>query len=388
MQGGVSNEPMKRDYYEVLGVTRGASLDEIKKAYRKIAKENHPDVKPGDKKAEERFKEATEAYAVLSDPDKKAKYDQYGHAGVDFNGQGFGGFGDFSDFADFGLGDIFEMFFGGSGGSTRRNGPRKGADLRYDLSITLHEAAFGAKKEIEVPVSENCSHCGGSGAAPGTSPVTCSQCGGMGQVKTVQRTPFGQVSTTRTCPACNGEGKIITTPCEKCRGRGKVRVNKTIEVNIPAGSEEGLSLRYSGRGEAGERGGPNGDLYVVLSIKRHEFFERNGNDIYCEIPITFVQAALGDEISVPTLHGEVKMKIPEGTQTSKVFRLKGMGVPYRRGSGAGDQHVRVVVVTPVKLSEKQKDLLREFASVTTESQQMGKKSFWDKVKENVRDAMG
>jgi len=379
---------MKRDYYEVLGVTKTASLDDIKKAYRKIAKENHPDVKPNDKQAEERFKEATEAYAVLSNAEKKAKYDQYGHAGVDFNGQGFGGFGDFSDFSDFGLGDIFDMFFGGGGGGSRRNGPVKGSDLRYDLSITLHEAAFGAKKEIEIPVSDTCSHCGGSGAASGTQASTCSQCKGTGQVKSVQRTPFGQVATTRACTACNGQGKTIATPCEKCRGRGKVREVKKLEVNIPAGCEEGLSLRFSGKGEAGERGGPTGDLYVVMVVKPHEFFERNGNDIYCEIPITFVQAALGDEIDVPTIHGDVKMKIPEGTQTSKVFRIKGMGVPYRRGSGAGDQHVRVVVSTPSKLTENQKELLREFDRITPEIQQIGKKSFWDKVKDNVRDAMG
>jgi molecular chaperone DnaJ len=381
---------MKRDYYEVLGVSKSSSLDEIKKAYRKIAKENHPDVKPNDKEAEERFKEATEAYAVLSSPEKKAKYDQYGHAGVDFNGQGgHGGFGDFSDFADFGLGDIFEMFFGGGmGGGQRRQGPRRGSDLRYDLTITLHEAAFGAKKEIEVPISETCPECKGSGAAPGTHPATCSQCGGSGQVRAVQRTPFGQVATTRACPTCNGQGTMISNPCKKCNGNGKVREVKKIEVNIPAGSEEGLSLRYSGRGEAGEKGGPPGDLYVVLLVKPHEFFERRGNDIYCEIPITFVQAALGDEIDIPTIHGEVKMKIPEGTQTSKVFRIKGMGVPNRRGAGAGDQHVRVVVATPTKLTDRQKELLKEFGKITPAEQQMGKKSFWDKVKENVKDAIG
>jgi len=380
---------MKRDYYEVLGVSKNASLDEIKKAYRKIAKENHPDVKPGDKQAEERFKEATEAYAVLSNPEKRAQYDQYGHAGVDFNGQGgFGGFGDFSDF-DFGLGDIFDMFFGGGMGSgARRRGPTRGADLRYDLDITLEEAAFGAKKVIEIPLTETCVICGGSGAAPGTHPQTCTQCGGSGQIRTVQRTPFGQVATSRTCPSCHGQGTIITHHCSKCQGKGKVREVKKIEVNIPAGSEEGLSLRFSGKGDAGERGGPSGDLYVVLNILPHEFFEKRGNDIYCEIPITFVQAALGAEIEVPTIHGKVKLQIPEGTQTSRVFRIKGKGFPYRRGSGAGDQHVKVIVTTPTKLNEKQKQLLREFAKITSESQQLGKKSFWDKVKENVKDAIG
>ena len=244
---------MKRDYYEVLGVSRDATLDEIKKAYRKIAKENHPDVKPGDKEAEQRFKEATEAYAVLSNPEKRAQYDQYGHAGVDFNGQGgFGNFRDFdfSDF-DFGLGDIFDMFFGGGmGGSARRRGPTRGADLRYDLDITLEEAAFGAKKVIEIPLTETCSTCGGSGAAPGTHPQTCSQCGGTGQIRTVQRTPFGQIATSRTCPACNGQGTVIISYCPKCQGKGKIREMKKIEVNIPAGSEDGLSLRFSGKGEA------------------------------------------------------------------------------------------------------------------------------------------
>ncbi|UWG96861.1 molecular chaperone DnaJ [Dehalobacter sp. DCM] len=383
---------MKRDYYEVLGVSKSASADDIKKAYRKIAKENHPDVKPGDKQAEERFKEATEAYAVLSDPDKKAKYDQYGHAGVDFNGQGGfgGGFGDFSDFADFGLGDIFEMFFGGGGmgGSSRRQGPVKGADLRYDLSLTLHEAAFGIQKEIEIPVSVICKECGGGGAAPGTKPTTCSECGGTGQVRATQRTPFGQIATTRTCSVCGGQGTIISSPCSKCSGRGKVKEIKHVQVNVPAGTEDGLSLRYGGYGEAGERGGPSGDLYVVLNVEKDDFFKRQGNDIYCEIPITFVQAALGDEIDVPTLHGDIKMKIPEGTQTSKVIRLKGMGVPYRRGGGNGDQHVRVIVTTPTKLTERQKELLREFGTITSENQQMGKKSLWDKVKDNVRDAIG
>lgn len=380
---------MKRDYYEVLGVSKTADADEIKKAYRKIAKENHPDVKPGDKEAEERFKEATEAYAVLSNPEKRAKYDQFGHQGVDFNGQGggFGGF-DFSEFADFGFGDIFDMLFGGGGRGSRQRGPARGADMRYDLSITLEEAAFGTKKTIEVPLYETCTECQGSGAAAGTHPTTCTACQGTGQVRMVQRTPFGQVTTARPCPTCGGQGTIISSPCPKCNGKGKIRAVKSIEVNVPEGSEDGLSLRFGGKGEAGDKGGTPGDLYVVINVQRHEFFERRGNDIYCEVPITFVQAALGDEMEVPTLHGPMKMKITEGTQTSKVFRLRDVGVPNRRGSGNGDQYVRVVVATPTKLTDKQKELLKEFGNITSMSQQMGKKTIWDKVKENFKDALG
>lgn len=375
---------MKRDYYEVLGVPKTASEQEIKKAYRKLARENHPDVNPGDKAAEERFKEATEAYDVLGDPDKRARYDQFGHAGTDPNAGGFGGFG---GGGDFGFGDIFDMFFSGGGGQ-RRNGPSRGADLRYDLTISFEEAAFGAEKEIQIPRHETCSECHGSGAAPGTQPTQCTECHGTGQIKVSQRTPFGVIQTARTCPTCRGEGRTISSPCKVCNGQGTVRTVKTIKVNIPEGSEEGLNLRFTGSGEAGQKGGPSGDLYVVLHVKAHKFFEREGNDVYCEIPITFVQAALGAEIDVPTLDGNVKMKVPEGTQTSTVFRLRGHGIPYRRGSGRGDQHVRVVVATPTKLSDKQKELLREFGESASEQQQMGKKSFFDKVKENIRDAIG
>lgn len=375
---------MKRDYYEVLGVSKGASDQEIKQAYRKLARQYHPDVNPGNKEAEEKFKEISEAYDVLSDADKKARYDQFGHAGTDPNqAGGFGGGG----FGDFGFGDIFDAFFGGSGGG-RRNGPQRGADLRYDMSVTFEEAAFGVEKEVQIPRSETCPDCQGSGAAPGTHPGTCSQCGGSGQVRVTQRTPFGQIQTARTCPACHGEGKTITSPCRTCNGQGKVRKVKNIKINVPAGSEDGLNLRLNGDGEAGHRGGPPGDLYIVLHVKPHKFFERDGNDVYCEIPITFVQAALGAEVEVPTLDGNVKMKVPEGTQTATIFRLKGHGIPYRRGSGRGDQHVRVIVSTPTKLTDKQKQLLQEFGEVTSETQQMGKKSLFDKFKENLRDAMG
>jgi molecular chaperone DnaJ len=375
---------MKRDYYEVLGVTKSAGMDEIKKAYRAIARENHPDVNPGNKKAEERFKEATEAYAVLSDEEKRDKYDRFGHAGVDPGGTGFGGMN-----MDFNLGGIFDMFFGGGSGSGRRTGPARGADLRYDLTISLEEAAFGTEKSIEVPAAETCPECHGSGAAPGTSPEKCSQCNGTGTIRSIQRTPLGQMATTRSCPACGGTGSRIAHPCAKCSGRGKMQMVKEIKVTVPKGSEHGLNLRYSGRGEAGDRGGENGDLYVVLNIRPHEFFERRGNDIYCEIPISFVQAALGDEIEVSTLHGPVKLRIPEGTQTARVFRLRDKGVPYRRGNSNGDQHVRVIVVTPTKLSEQQKNLLREFGELSGGEppmrEQEGKKSFWTKLKETIQD---
>ncbi|CAA7599380.1 DnaJ domain protein [Acididesulfobacillus acetoxydans] len=375
---------MKRDYYEVLGLGKGAGDAEIKQAYRKLARQYHPDVNPGNKEAEEKFKEATEAYDVLSDPEKKARYDQFGHAGVDPNAGGFGGFG--GGFEG-GFGDIFDMFFGGGGGG-RHAGPQRGADLRYDMSLTFEEAAFGVEKEIQIPRLETCPDCQGSGAAAGTHPSTCSQCRGTGQVKTAQRTPFGQFQTVRTCPACHGEGKIVLSPCKTCAGQGKIRRVKTVNINVPAGSEDGLNLRLNGDGEAGAKGGPPGDLYIVLHVKPHKFFERQGNDVYCEVPITMVQAALGAEIEVPTLDGNVKMKVPEGTQTSSVFRLRGHGIPYRRGNGRGDQHVQVLVTVPTKLNEKQKELLREFAESASEQQQMGKKSFFDKVKENLRDAMG
>ncbi len=372
---------MKRDYYEVLGVERAAGESDIKQAYRKLARKYHPDVNPGNKEAEDKFKEATEAYDVLSDPDKKARFDQFGHAGMDPNQAG-GGFGDFGG----GFGDIFDAFFGGGG--QRRNGPARGSDLRYDMTITFEEAAFGAEKEIQIPRHETCTDCQGSGAAAGTHPTTCTQCQGTGQVKVVQRTPFGQIQTARTCPGCQGEGKKISSPCKTCAGQGKVRRVKNLKINIPAGAEEALQLRSTGDGEAGAKGGPSGDLYIVIHIKAHKFFERDGNDVYCEIPVTFVQAALGAEIEVPTLDGNVKMKVPEGTQTSTVFRLRGHGIHYRRGNGRGDQHVRVIVSTPTKLNDKQKQLLQEFGESATEHQQMGKKSLFDKFKENLRDAMG
>jgi molecular chaperone DnaJ len=368
---------MKRDYYEVLGVSKAAGNDEIKKAYRNIARENHPDVNPGNKEAEDRFKEATEAYAVLSDEEKRGRYDRFGHEGMDMGGQGFG--------MDIDLNSIFDMFFTGS---RQRNGPARGADLRYDLSVTLEEAAFGTEKSINIPAGEICSECQGSGASPGTSPEKCTQCNGTGSIRSMQRTLFGQMQMTESCPSCGGTGSKIAHPCSKCSGRGKVRVVKELKVSVPKGSEHGLTLRYAGRGEAGDRGGENGDLHVVISVKSHSFFERRGNDVFCEIPISFVQAALGDEIEVPTLHGMVKMKIPEGTQTNKVFRVRNMGVPYRRGNSNGDQHVRVIIHTPTKLTDKQKEILREFGETPGAGpppvREEGKKTFWEKVKDTAR----
>ncbi|NLI13474.1 MAG: molecular chaperone DnaJ, partial [Peptococcaceae bacterium] len=303
----------KRDYYEVLGVAKGASMDEIKKAYRKLARQYHPDANPDNPNAEARFKELSEAYMVLSDPEKRSNYDRYGHAGVD--GQGFGGFNGFGDFG--GLGYIFDMFFGGGG--RRRSGPEKGADIRSDLEITLKEAAFGLEREIKVPRTESCSTCGGSGAAAGTRPSTCSACNGTGQVQFAQNTPFGRVVQSHTCDRCRGTGKIIEKPCPTCRGTGQTRRTRSISVKVPAGVDNGSRLRVSGEGEAGLRGGPRGDLYVYIHVKPDRVFKRDGDDLICEMPISFVQAALGDELEIPTLEGTAKLKIPEGTQSGTVF---------------------------------------------------------------------
>ncbi|MGI6606736.1 MAG: molecular chaperone DnaJ [Peptococcia bacterium] len=357
----------KRDYYEVLGVEKNAGEAEIKKAFRKLARQYHPDVNPGDKTAEEKFKEINEAYEVLSDPEKRQRYDQFGHAGTDpngFGGGGFGGFGGFGGAGDFGgFGDIFDAFFGG-GTSSRKRGPEQGADLRYDLSLSFEEAAFGVEKDIEIPRLENCPTCHGSGAKPGTSPTTCSRCQGTGQIRITQRTALGHFQTIRSCPECGGEGKIIANPCSECRGKGKVRKNRKLHIKIPAGVDNDSRIRLSGEGEPGLRGGPPGDLYVFVEVRPHKLFERHGNDLYMEFPVTFVQATLGAEVQVPTLEGKAMLKIPEGTQTHTILRLKGQGIPYLRGNGRGDQHIRIVVVTPTKLSEEQKKTLRQFDDST------------------------
>lgn len=363
----------KRDYYEVLGVDKNASVDEVKKAYRKLARTYHPDVNKAED-AEAKFKEVKEAYDVLSDPQQKSQYDQFGH--TDPN-QGFGG-GAGGDFG--GFNDIFDMFFGGGGGRRNPNGPRQGADLQYTMTLEFKEAVFGKDTEIEIPREENCNTCSGSGAKPGTKPETCSHCGGSGQLNVEQNTPFGRVVNRRVCNHCEGTGKMIKDKCSTCGGKGKVRKRKKINVKVPAGIDHGQQMRVSGQGEPGVNGGPAGDLYVVFNVKPHEFFERDGEDIHCEMPLTFTQVALGDEIEVPTLNGKIKLKIPAGTQTGTNFRLRGKGVPNVHGRGQGDQHVIVRVVTPKNLSEKEKEIMREFAETNGSHTIEEQDSFFSKVK--------
>ncbi|QWU15014.1 molecular chaperone DnaJ [Paenibacillus sophorae] len=368
----------KRDYYEVLGLGKNASEDEIKKAYRKLARQYHPDVNKASD-AEAKFKEVKEAYDVLSDPQGRARYDQYGH--IDPNqgmGGGFGG-GDFGG----GLGDIFDMFFGG-GGRRDPNAPQRGNDLQYTMTIEFKEAVFGKETDITIPRTETCDTCFGSGAKPGTKPQTCSVCHGSGQQEVVQNTPLGRMVNRRPCSNCGGTGKIIKEKCSTCGGGGRVKKQRKIHVRIPAGVDDGAQLRMSGEGEGGLRGGPAGDLYIVIRVKPHDFFVREDDDILCEVPLTFAQAALGDEIEIPTLTEKVKLKIPAGTQTGTFFRLKGKGVPRLRGNGIGDQHVRVIVVTPSKLSDEQKDLLRQFASFDGENTHEQGQSFFDRMKRAFR----
>ncbi|SHJ46255.1 molecular chaperone DnaJ [Geosporobacter subterraneus DSM 17957] len=372
----------KRDYYEVLGLEKGANEQAVKKAYRKLAMQYHPDKNPGNKEAEEKFKEINEAYEVLSDANKRSRYDQFGHAGVGGNGdggfEGFSGYGGFDDI----FGDIFDMFGGGGfSGGRRRNGPQKGADLKYELGITFEEAAFGVEKDINVSRHESCGTCGGTGAKPGTSKKTCSKCNGSGEVRYAQRTPLGQFVNVKTCDVCHGEGSIIETPCKDCSGTGKVMKDKKIHIKIPAGVDTGSVIPLRGQGEPGIKGGPTGDLYIVLRVKPHEIFQRDGNDVICEMPITFVQAALGDELVVPTLDGKIKYKIPEGTQSGTIFRMKGKGIPSLRGYGRGDHYVKVIVEIPKKLNDKQKELLKRFADEMGEDVHEQRKTFFDKVKD-------
>ena len=356
----------KRDYYEVLGLQKGASEDEIKKAYRKLAKENHPDLHPGDRACEERFKEIGEAYEVLSDPEKKERYDQYGHAAFDPNSGFGGGFGDFGDFGDLGdiLGNIFGGGFGFGGAARSRTAPLKGESLRVRLAIGFEEAAFGCAKEITIPRIEDCEDCGGTGCKSGTSAESCPDCGGTGQVRVQQRTPFGVMASTADCRRCGGTGKLIKDPCPKCSGKGKVRRQRTISVNIPAGIDDGQTISLRGQGHAGVNGGPKGDLLITVSVRAHPLFERDGSSILFEMPISFVQAALGAEVEVPTLDGKVKYTIPEGTQTGTTFRLRGKGIPYLNGSSRGDQYVTVNIETPKNLTKEQKELLRKFGEAT------------------------
>jgi molecular chaperone DnaJ len=372
----------KRDYYEILGLEKTASKDEIKKAYRKLSKKYHPDLnkEPG---AEEKFKEIAEAYEVLSDDQKRARYDQFGHQDPN---QGFGGFSGFGSTEGFGgFEDIFSSFFGG-GSRTRRdpNAPRKGDDLQYRMTISFEEAVFGKEKEIEIPREETCDTCHGTGAKPGTSKETCSYCNGTGQISETVNTPFGQIVNRRTCSHCQGTGQMIKEKCSTCHGSGTVKKRKKIKVNIPAGVDDGQQLRVSGQGEAGVNGGPAGDLYIVFHVRASDKFERDGDDIYLELPITFAQAALGDEIEVPTIYGKVKMKIPAGTQSGDRFRLKDKGVKNVHGYGNGDQHVIVKIKTPKKLTEKQKELLREFASISGDIPDEQSSSLIDKLKKKFK----
>ena len=351
---------IKRCYYEVLEVERTAAEEEVKKNYRKKAMQFHPDRNPGDKEAEENFKEAAEAYEVLSDPQKREIYDRFGHEGL--SNSGFRGFNGFEDvFSNFG--DIFGDIFGFSNGrSSSRTAPRAGSDLRYDLKISFTDAAFGLTTEIEVPKMDQCRTCNGLGTKPGTAPELCPRCRGKGQV--TQSSGFFSISST--CPHCRGQGQIIAHPCKVCRGTGREKTSKLVQVRIPGGVDTGSRLRLRGEGEQGENNGPNGDLYVFIYVEEHEFFKRSENDIYCRIPISFIQAALGANLEVPTLTGSEKLKIPRGTQSGKIFRLKGKGIPHLRGYGSGDQIIETVVTVPTTLNRKQEELLKEFARISNE----------------------
>ena len=357
-----------KDYYATLGLEKGASDDEIKRAFRKLAIKYHPDKNQGNKEAEEKFKEINEAYQVLSDPEKKARYDQFGTADFDGSGFGAGGFGGF-DFSDMGgFGDIFESFFGGGGSSSRRrNGPTRGADIEYTLNLTFEEAIFGTEKEITITKSENCEDCSGTGAKAGSTPKTCDQCGGSGQVRVQRQTPLGSFVSTSSCDRCGGKGTIVDNPCQTCSGKGKVRKRRVISVKVPAGVDTGNIIPLRGQGEHGSNGGPAGDLYVRINVSSSKQFERRGNDIYIDTHISMAKAALGVEIVVPTVDGDVKYTIPEGTQSGTLFRLKGKGVPRVNATGRGDQYVRVIVDIPKNLNDKQKDALKAFMEACGEN---------------------
>ena len=371
----------KRDYYEVLGVSRGASEAEIKKAYRKLAKENHPDLHPGDKEAEARFKEVNEAYEVLSDADKKARYDQYGHAGVDPNFGAGGGFDGSFDFGD--LGDIFGSFFGGGFGGGRRtnpNAPQRGESIRLSLAISFEEAAFGCEKSVTVERMETCETCHGNGCAPGSTPEVCPECHGTGTVQVRRQTPMGVFATSSPCTRCGGKGKIIHQPCKDCHGTGAVRKRKTIQASIPAGIDNGQTISIRGQGNAGKNGGPAGDLLITITVRPHELFRREGTSVLCEAPITFAQAVLGAELEIPTIDGKVKYELPEGTQSGTTFRLKGKGIPALNGRGRGDQYVTVYIETPRNLNKEQKEALKKFAESMGDSNYEARPKFFKKFK--------
>ncbi len=368
-----------KDYYETLGVAKSASDDDIKKAFRKLAMKYHPDRNPDNEEAVEKFKEIQNAYAILSDPQKKAAYDQYGHAGVDPNmGGGFGG--GFGGGAGFDFSDIFSQMFGGAAGGGRQQN-YQGADLQYAVEITLEEAAAGLKKRITIPTYKECDVCHGSGAKPGTSVSTCHTCGGSGTIH-VRQAIF---QLQQTCPTYHGSGKEIKEPCTSCRGEGRVKTTKTVEVNIPAGIDDGQRIRLSGEGEPGQRGAPSGDLYVVVHVKAHKTFERNGLDLHCELPISFATAALGGEVEVPTLEGKVKLSIPKETQTGRRMRVKGKGIKSLRSSATGDLYCHVLVETPVNLTDRQKELLEEFERISAGSSRPGNKPRDKSFKDKLRD---
>lgn len=374
----------KRDYYEVLGVQKGASEDELKQAFRKLSRKYHPDFNPGDKEAEEKFKEVNEAYEVLSDPEKRSRYDQFGHAGVDpsYGGGGFGGgfSGGFGDMGD--ISDIFSSFFGGFGSSSRSNpnAPRRGQDIQKSVVIGFMDACKGINTDIHISRMEVCPDCHGSGAAAGSSAETCPDCHGTGQVKVTQRTPFGMISSQKICSKCGGKGSIIKNPCSKCHGGGRVSVEKTITVSIPAGIDDGQTIRSAGQGHGGINGGPAGDLLTTVTVRPDAIFEREGYDIHVNIPVTFTQAVLGGELTVPTIDGNVSYNMPEGTQNETVFRFKGKGVKKINRSDRGDQYVHINVEIPKNLNKKQKDLLREFDSSMTDSNYNNRTSFFEKIK--------
>lgn len=383
----------KRDYYEVLGVAKGCSDDELKKAYRKLAKQYHPDLNPNDQNAAEKFKEVNEAYEVLSDSQKRARYDQFGHAGVDpsYNAGGGGAYGGGFGFDVGDIGDIFENFFGGGGFGTRTrnpNGPIRGNHVSVQIPLSFMEAAKGCKKEISIQRLERCEHCKGTGAAEGTQPETCSVCNGTGQVRVQQRTPFGVVQSSRACDRCGGKGKVIKEPCTACRGMGRVRRTQTISVSIPAGIDDGQTFVMSGQGDHGVNGGPAGDLNVTASVRPDPIFERDGFDVWCEVPITFTQAVLGDSVTVPTIDGKVTYDVPEGTQPGTTFRLRNKGISYVNGRGRGDQYVRVSIEVPRNLSNKQKEALKQFENLSSDKNYEKRKNFFDKLKDFMNNKEG
>jgi molecular chaperone DnaJ len=378
----------KRDYYEILGVSRNATEEEIKKAFRRLARQYHPDVNK-EKGAEARFKEINEAYEVLGDAQKRAAYDRFGHAGVGAGAAAGAGANPFEGFGFGSFNDLFEQLFASAAGAAggRRTGSQRGADLKYELTISFEEAVRGCQKEIEIPRWDTCSNCRGSGAQPGTSTARCTACQGTGEIRRVQQSIFGQFVNVMVCDRCRGEGRVITTPCERCKGQGRVRGVRRVAVNIPAGVDDGINVRVTGEGEVPPRGGTPGNLYVALSVKPHEYFKRQGNDILYEMPISFADAALGAELEVPTLDGKEHVKIPNGTQSGRVLRLKGKGVPVVHSSSRGDELVVVKIVTPQNLSQRQKELLREFAEIERQQAEKGEHNLFEKGFEKIKDAL-